>query len=152
MIRFVFPVVALLLAGCVTGPGSGSCPTPTSAPNRASIVVEAIEGPPTAIAGAFVQGFATGACARNLPFGAEADYAIHGYLSVVSSPAGTLLVYVFDVLDASRTRVTRVSGQLSSATVTTDPWTLVATTMITATVTDALDDIAAWIAANDTGV
>jgi hypothetical protein len=149
MIRFVLPVVALLLAGCATVPGTGSCPTPASAPNRTGINIEAIEGSPATVADAFTQGFAAIACARTLPYGIDAEYSIHGYLSVVSSPAGTLLIYVFDVLDASRTRVTRVSGQYSSATVTTDPWALVATTMVTATVTDVVDNIAAWIAAND---
>jgi hypothetical protein len=152
MIRFAFPVVALLLAGCVTTPEAASCLTPASAGNRASITIEAVEGAPTTAADAFTRGFATAACARSLPYGTGATYSVHGYLSVVASPAGTLFIYVFDVFDAARTRVTRVSGQISSPTVTTDAWGLVATTMVTDTVTDVLDDVQAWIAANRTGV
>ncbi len=152
MIRFVFPLVALLLAGCVTAPEAASCPSPASAVTRTSINVEAMEGAPIAVGDAFTQAFVSGACARALPYGTGATLAVHGYLSVVSSPAGTLFIYVFDVLDASRTRVTRISGQISSTTVTTDAWTLVATTMVTEAVTDALDGIQVWIAANPPGV
>jgi hypothetical protein len=150
MIRFVFPALALILSACVTAPDGGSCPSPTAA-SATGIYVEAIEGPPTVVAEAFQQAFASDACARRLPYGFGAQYSVHGYLSVVASPAGTLFIYVFDVLDGSRNRVTRVSGQISSATVTTDAWSVVASTMIAQAVTETLDDIAAWIAANGTG-
>lgn len=52
----------------------------------------------------------------------QANYVIKGYLSAVGDPSGTILVYVWDVFDASGRRVHRISGQETSSNGSQDPW------------------------------
>ena len=53
--------------------------------------------------------------ARNITLVPEEDatatYKVKGYVSAVGGPSGTLLVYVFDMLDSRGVRIHRVSGQ-----------------------------------------
>ncbi|MBN9059439.1 MULTISPECIES: hypothetical protein [Kaistia] len=52
----------------------------------------------------------------------QATYVVKGYLSAVGDSSGTILVYVWDVFDASGRRVHRISGQETSANGSQDPW------------------------------
>lgn len=56
------------------------------------------------------------------PTQAGAAYRIQGYFSALSDGSGTLLVYVWDVLDASGKRVHRINGQERSGSTNVDPW------------------------------
>jgi hypothetical protein len=51
-----------------------------------------------------------------------AAYRVQGYFSALSDGSGTLLVYVWDVLDASGKRVHRINGQERSGSTNVDPW------------------------------
>lgn len=51
-----------------------------------------------------------------------AAFRVKGYFSALSDGSGTLLVYVWDVLDQSGKRVHRINGQERSGTSKTDPW------------------------------
>jgi hypothetical protein len=51
-----------------------------------------------------------------------ARYQIKGYFSALNDGNGTILVYVWDVLDSKGVRVHRISGQERSGGSTGDPW------------------------------
>ncbi len=51
-----------------------------------------------------------------------AKFQIKGYFSALNDGNGTILVYVWDVLDSSGARVHRISGQERSGSSTGDPW------------------------------
>lgn len=51
-----------------------------------------------------------------------ATYQVKGYFSALNDGSGTLLVYVWDVLDQSGRRVHRINGQERSGTSRSDPW------------------------------
>lgn len=56
------------------------------------------------------------------PSQSGAAFRVKGYFSALNDGAGTLLVYVWDVLDASGKRVHRINGQERSGTSKSDPW------------------------------
>src|SRR5690348_10365672 len=49
-------------------------------------------------------------------------YKVKGYVSAVGGPTGTVLVYVFDILDTRGVRIHRISGQELGAGTQSDPW------------------------------
>lgn len=51
-----------------------------------------------------------------------ATYQIKGYFSALNDGAGTILVYVWDILDQNGTRVHRISGQERGSRASGDPW------------------------------
>ena len=64
------------------------------------------------------------------------DYRVKGYFSALSDGSGTLLIYIWDVIDASGNRVHRINGQERSGSTHTDPWQAITDTEI-ARVADA---------------
>ncbi len=74
-----------------------------------------------------------------------ADYRVQGYLSAVSGASGTILVYVFDVLDPAGMRVYRVSGQEISTHTAPDPWVGVSEATIQLAAQRVIDSIYAWL-------
>ncbi|WP_018183717.1 hypothetical protein [Kaistia granuli] len=85
-----------------------------------------ITGAPAHILSSLSTQLAQEAVAQNValvPSGdTQASYVIKGYLSAVGDSSGTILVYVWDVFDASGRRVHRISGQETSANGSQDPW------------------------------
>ncbi len=49
-------------------------------------------------------------------------YQVKGYFSALSDGSGTLLVYIWDVLDKSGKRLHRINGQERAGTIKSDPW------------------------------
>jgi hypothetical protein len=76
---------------------------------------------------------------------ATATYRVKGYVSAVGGPSGTLLVYVFDVLDSGGVRIHRVSGQERGGAASSDPWGGISEATIRAAARHAIDDLAAWV-------
>jgi len=54
-----------------------------------------------------------------------AKYRVKGYFSALDDGSGTLLVYVWDVLDANGKRAHRISGQERTAKRAGDPWAVI---------------------------
>jgi hypothetical protein len=75
----------------------------------------------------------------------SADYRVQGYLSAVSGASGTILVYVFDVLDAAGTRVHRISGQEISSGTAPDPWVGVKENTLRLAAQRIIDALYAWV-------
>lgn len=53
---------------------------------------------------------------------AGAKYRVKGYFSALNDGNGTLLVYVWDVVDGSGKRLHRINGRERTGTSKTDPW------------------------------
>jgi hypothetical protein len=74
-----------------------------------------------------------------------ATYKVKGYVSAVGGPSGTLLVYVFDVLDVRGVRIHRISGQQLGAAASSDPWGGITENTVKIAAQHAVDDLAAWV-------
>lgn len=89
------------------------------------------------------------ATANNVPIVASvqdgASYQVKGYFSALEDGSGTLLVYVWDVLDRSNKRVYRISGQEQSAGKSTDPWSSVTPQMIDRVASSTLAQLRTWL-------
>lgn len=57
--------------------------------------------------------------------GAAAPLRLKGYLSAMNEGSGTLVVYVWDVVDPAGNRVSRIQGQQTIADTAGDPWSVV---------------------------
>lgn len=143
MIRVLSLVLAALLAACATTDEVPTSPTQTSEPS--GVTLEAIEGAPESVTDLLAAAFNATAAGRGLRAAeAGAGYVFHGYFSVVGSTAGTLLIYVWDVESVAGSRVTRISGQISSTMTAADPWQVVEASMVVDAITNTFDDFEAW--------
>ncbi len=77
----------------------------------------------------------------------DATYQVKGYLSAVGDRQGTVLVYVWDVLDRKGVRLHRVSGQETGAGTSSDPWAGIKRDTVNATARQTIDDLVAWVGA-----
>lgn len=75
-----------------------------------------------------------------------ASYQVKGYFSALEDGSGTLLVYVWDVLDRNNKRVYRISGQERSNKKSADPWSAVTNQMITQVANNSLSQLKSWLA------
>ena len=151
----------LALAACTSMPGPGAG-APSLGPIAANKMKSApVKGDDARFAFAKVTGgpgdlittlndsIKTDAKARKLNIVAEDDpnltYRVKGYVSAVGGPTGTVLVYVFDVLDNRGVRIHRISGQELGAGTSSDPWAGIKAGTIQVAAQHAVDDLAAWV-------
>ncbi|HVY21562.1 MAG TPA: hypothetical protein VHA70_15985 [Bauldia sp.] len=89
------------------------------------------------------------ATTRNLVLVPEGDptavYHVKGYLSAVGDTSGTLLVYTWDVTDASGAPLLRISGQETANGSDADPWIGVGSAQIDAAARETIDKLADWV-------
>ena len=78
----------------------------------------------------------------NLP---GSDYRIKGYFSALSDGSGTLLIYIWDVIDASGNRVHRINGQERSGSTHTDPWQAITDTEIARVADTTAARLKSWV-------
>lgn len=74
-----------------------------------------------------------------------AIYRLKGYLSAVGDSQSVLMVYVWDVSDASGNRLHRISGQERANGSSTDPWANVGAREINEAARETIDALAAWL-------
>jgi hypothetical protein len=87
-----------------------------------------------------------------VPYGdAAADYSIKGYLSAVGGSSGTVLVYVWDIVDRDGNRLHRLSGQESSNQSAPDPWLGVTSNTLELVAQRTIDGLAAWVSQQAVG-
>jgi hypothetical protein len=161
--------IALVIAGglALTACASAALPTPgTGAPTLGPIAATKMRAAPvkgdaarfafTKISGApgdlltvLSASLKSEAKARNLNLVPEEDatatYRVKGYVSAVGGPSGTLLVYVFDVLDTRGVRIHRISGQQIGGGAASDPWGGITAATVQVAAQHAIDDLAAWV-------
>ena len=91
-----------------------------------AIAVLPLEGAPQTAMGTLSRSLRNAALQRglNLQVNSQAGtpYRIKGYFSALNDGSGTLLVYVWDVLDRSGKRVHRINGQERNGSSRSDPW------------------------------
>ena len=108
-----------------------------------------IVGAPTTHVLEFTKAIDTQAKVRNLNIVREGDpsatYLVKGYLSAIGDRKGTLLIYVWDVLDVNGQRLYRVSGQEPAGGSATDPWRGIKRNDVDLVAERTIDDLVAWI-------
>ena len=75
-----------------------------------------------------------------------ATYRMKGYFSALDDGKGTLLVYVWDVLDERGSRLHRISGQQHTNRKSTDPWMAVSVGEIDRVAGDTMAQLRLWLA------
>ncbi len=80
-----------------------------------------------------------------------ATYQLKGYFSAVNDASGTLVVYVWDVLDASGRRVHRISGQERGAAAKGDPWGGVTPEVLTRIANATMASLRDWAGSRSAG-
>lgn len=101
----------LALAACQTD-GSGS-PTAYGGSNR-TLAFDSIDGPPKSTFDKLVAELSSEAQSQQMPVvsrTAASTYRVRGYLSAHTDKSKTAITYVWDVFDADRQRIARVTGE-----------------------------------------
>lgn len=80
-----------------------------------------------------------------------ARYQVKGYFSALSDGGGTILVYVWDVLDANGSRVHRISGQERGAASNGDPWSGISPDVINRVAHSTMASLRSWISTRNAG-
>jgi hypothetical protein len=74
-----------------------------------------------------------------------AQYQVKGYFSALEDGSGTLLVYVWDVLDRNNKRVYRINGQEQSSSRSSDPWGAVTPDMLQRVADTTVTQLKSWL-------
>lgn len=75
-----------------------------------------------------------------------AQYQVKGYFSALEDGSGTLLVYVWDVLDRNNKRVYRINGQEQASGKSADPWNAVTPQMLNRVADNTIAQLKTWLA------
>ena len=74
-----------------------------------------------------------------------AKYKVKGYFSALNDGNGTLLVYVWDVVDGTGKRLHRINGRERTGTSRTDPWQAITDTEIQRVASDTTARLKTWV-------
>ncbi len=74
-----------------------------------------------------------------------AQYQVKGYFSALEDGSGTLLVYVWDVLDRNNKRVYRINGQEQTASKSSDPWGAISPDMLDKVANTTVTQLKSWL-------
>lgn len=77
-----------------------------------------------------------------------AKYQVKGYFSALSDGSGTLVVYVWDVLDNNGKRLHRINGQERSSGSKPNPWLAVTNDELSRVSNRTTESLKAWIDSN----
>jgi hypothetical protein len=80
-----------------------------------------------------------------------ARYQVKGYFSALNDGTGTILVYVWDVLDANGARVHRISGQERAGATSGDPWAAITPDVLNRVAGITMDGLKTWMATRKAG-
>jgi len=76
---------------------------------------------------------------------AGAKYRVKGYFSALNDGNGTLLVYVWDVVDGTGKRLHRINGRERTGTTKTDPWQAITDAEIERVARDTTARLKTWV-------
>jgi len=150
---------AVILAGCQGSPeppnsvgqsrAALSGPAPVIPADQVTLAFEPFTGMPGNIADELAEDIGTEARNAGLTLvrrvGAQATYRVNGYLSATSDQSSATVFYVFDIVDASGRRVTRVSGTETTNGSSGDPWASVGSDTLTRIAQRSVAEIQAWL-------
>jgi hypothetical protein len=74
-----------------------------------------------------------------------ASYQVKGYFSALDDGSGTILVFIWDILDRSGKTLHRISGEERTGSRKTDPWAAIDSTIINRVVGRTMQDLRQWI-------
>ncbi|MCP4184467.1 MAG: hypothetical protein GY761_14330 [Hyphomicrobiales bacterium] len=74
-----------------------------------------------------------------------ASYQVKGYFSALDDGSGTILVFIWDILDRSGKTLHRISGEERTGSRKTDPWAAIDTQMIDRVVARTMLNLRQWI-------
>jgi hypothetical protein len=150
-------VAAGLLAGCSgAGQSLGVLNQPPAGASGAMVPVAdakfafaQVTGAPPEEVSTIADGITEEAKASGLTLVQEGDpsatYLVKGYLSAVGGSSGTVVIYVWDVLDMQGGRLHRISGQENAAGSGGDPWAGVDDGVLETIARDTVGRLAAWV-------
>jgi hypothetical protein len=125
---------------------------PATATSGASIRFLPIIGAPIGAVTPLSRELATAAAARGIAIKPSSDnsaqHMLKGYFCAFDDGTGTTITYVWDVLDPSGSRLTRIQGQEKIAGKSSDPWSNVPPTTMTKIANDTIAQYTAWASAN----
>lgn len=151
MLRLAALLAAIALAACTTTPT-----TPASnAQPAVTLSMRDLQDAPNRVQDLFYAALSQEAFLQDgiaWDPGVTGEVVVRGFLSIVASDSGTLLIYVFDFEDRSGQRLLRVSDQVNSRSTPDDPWDIVDFSFAADIWDDVLDQFADWLAQNSVGV
>ena len=74
-----------------------------------------------------------------------ASFQVKGYFSALDDGSGTILVFIWDILDRSDKTLHRISGEERTGRRKTDPWAAIDTQMIDRVVARTMQNLRQWI-------
>ncbi|MFZ1813607.1 MAG: hypothetical protein WBO55_03995 [Rhizobiaceae bacterium] len=80
-----------------------------------------------------------------------ARFQVKGYFSALNDGSGTILVYVWDVLDANGSRVHRISGQERGPAAAGDPWVAINEDMLKRVSDTTMASLRTWLSTRNAG-
>lgn len=121
--RVLIFLSGLALAACQTDGGGG--PSAATGSTR-TLAFDSIDGPPKATFDKLVAELSSEAKTQQVPVVSRtgtSTYRVRGYLAANSDKSKTAITYVWDVFDADRQRIARVTGEEVVKRGKGDPWT-----------------------------
>lgn len=132
--------------------GGGGASAPAMTANGTSIRFLPIIGAPLGAVTPLSRELATAAAARGIAIKPSSDnsaqHMLKGYFSAFDDGSGTTITYVWDVLDPSGSRLTRIQGQEKIAGKSSDPWANVPPTTMTKIANETIAQYASWLSSN----
>lgn len=121
---------------------------PTEGAGGGSIRFLPIIGAPIAAVTPLSRDLAATASARGISIKPSSDnsaeHMLKGYFSAFDDGGGTTITYVWDVLDASGARLTRLQGQEKLAGKSADPWANVPPNVMSKIAADTISQYLSW--------
>jgi hypothetical protein len=142
---------ALAIAGCNT---SGQPVAFVTAPQKATVAFDSIDGPPRPVFDKLVQNLDAEAQEHRLAVATRegaAAYRVRGYLGAVTSQTQNSISWVWDVYDREQHRVLRISGEEKIAGKHKDAWKAVDDDAMRRIARKTVDELAAYLSAVENG-
>ncbi|MGH6763437.1 MAG: hypothetical protein ACRECW_17825 [Phyllobacterium sp.] len=139
--------------GTVTTPAA---PAPTSvtataASNKPKLFFAPIVGAPVEAATPLSRRLSTQAKSQGITLNTSTDtdtsHTMKGYFSTMSEGGQTIVIYVWDVLDAAGNRVHRIQGQQKVSGSAADPWSSVPASAMEAIADTTMQQYKSWVSA-----
>ena len=76
----------------------------------------------------------------------RSNYGLTGYFTALNDGSGTLLIYVWDIVDRNGKRLHRINGQERSGGTSPDPWRSIDDKQLTDVADHTMQSVQTWIA------
>ena len=141
--------LALAVAGCANSPAPAPMAS-VSTERGSSIAFESIDGPPVAVFQNLVTTLSAEAQARQVRVvsrNGSPAYRIRGYLAAIVVGGKSHISWVWDVYDADRRRVLRISGEEASGRPAANAWAAADEQMVRRIARSSVDRLVTFLAA-----